>query len=88
MQAGKDVFCEKPLTNTITEGRQIVDAVEKTKSVFQTGSMQRSWNRFRKAKDLVQQGAMGKIEKIWFLLPVKRYGRSPTYDFFRATQSE
>ncbi|MCM4154851.1 Gfo/Idh/MocA family oxidoreductase [Gramella sp. AN32] len=64
MKAGKDVFCEKPLTNTIKEGRQIVDTAEKTERVFQTGSMQRSWDRFIKAKELVSSGALGNIKKV------------------------
>ncbi|MGB6150991.1 MAG: Gfo/Idh/MocA family oxidoreductase [Pricia sp.] len=64
MDAGKDVYCEKPLTNTIHEGRQIVDAVKKNGAVFQTGSMQRSWDRFKKAQEIVSSGKLGKIEKV------------------------
>ncbi|MGB7394996.1 MAG: Gfo/Idh/MocA family oxidoreductase [Pricia sp.] len=64
MNAGKDVYCEKPLTNTVAEGRAIVDAVEKNKSVFQTGSMQRSWDRFKKAQEIVSSGKLGEISKV------------------------
>ena len=64
MNAGKDVYCEKPLTNTIAEGRAIVDAVEKTNSVFQTGSMQRSWAKFITAREIVSSGKLGKIKKV------------------------
>jgi len=64
MNAGKDVYCEKPLTNTVAEGRAIVDAVTKTNSVFQTGSMQRSWDRFKKAQEIVSSGKLGKISKV------------------------
>jgi len=64
MNAGKDVYCEKPLTNTIAEGRAIVDAVKKTKSVFQTGSMQRSWAKFITAQKIVSSGKLGKIKKV------------------------
>ncbi|GAA4932746.1 Gfo/Idh/MocA family oxidoreductase [Algibacter agarivorans] len=64
MKAGKDVFCEKPLTNTIADGRAIADTVKRTKSVFQTGSMQRSWAKFITAKDIVSSGKLGEIKKV------------------------
>lgn len=46
-EAGKDIYCEKPLSLTVREGRAMVDATRKNKRVFQTGSMQRSWPEFR-----------------------------------------
>ena len=64
MNAQKDVYCEKPLTNTVAEGRAIVNAVTKNKTVFQTGSMQRSWDRFKKAKEIVGSGKLGEILKV------------------------
>lgn len=64
MEAGKDVYCEKPLTNTIVEGRMMVDAATKNKTVFQVGSMQRSWDRFKKAQELVSSGKLGEITKV------------------------
>ena len=64
VQAGKDVFCEKPLTLTVDEGKECVRAVRAQQAVFQTGSMQRSDARFRKACELVRNGYIGKIEKI------------------------
>ena len=64
MNAGKDVYCEKPLTNTIAEGRAIVDAVKRTKTVLQTGSMQRSWAKFITAQEIVSSGKLGKIKKV------------------------
>ncbi|HET8735550.1 MAG TPA: Gfo/Idh/MocA family oxidoreductase [Pricia sp.] len=64
LNAGKDVYCEKPLTNTVVEGRAIVDAVAKNKAIFQTGSMQRSWDRFKKAQEIVSSGKLGKIQKV------------------------
>lgn len=44
-KAGKDIYCEKPLSSTVAEGRAMVDAARKYQRVFQTGSMQRSWDR-------------------------------------------
>ncbi|SMC80221.1 Gfo/Idh/MocA family protein [Cellulophaga tyrosinoxydans] len=64
MNSGKDVYCEKPMTNTIAEGRAMVNAVNKNKAVLQVGSMQRSWARFEKAKEVVRNGQLGKIKKV------------------------
>ena len=64
INAGKDVFCEKPLTNSIHEGIQMVEAVKKNDTIFQTGSMQRSWEIFIKAKDMVRSGELGQIKKV------------------------
>jgi len=64
MEAGKDVYCQKPLTLTIDEGRTMVEAARRYGTVFQTGSQQRSANQFRQACELVRNGVIGKIEKI------------------------
>jgi len=64
MKAGKDVYCEKPLSLTIKEGRDMVDTARKYKKVFQTGSMQRSMKHFRQAVELVQNGYIGEIKTI------------------------
>lgn len=63
-KAGKDIYCEKPLSLTIAEGRAMVNATRKYNRVFQTGSMQRSSKEFRTACELVRNGRIGKIEKI------------------------
>ncbi|WP_299671496.1 Gfo/Idh/MocA family oxidoreductase [uncultured Polaribacter sp.] len=75
MKAGKDVYCEKPLTNTIVEGRAIADTVEKTKKIFQTGSMQRSWAKFITAQEIVSSGKLGEIKKVLVNVgdPAKNY---------------
>lgn len=62
--AGKDVYCEKPLSLTIREGREMVKAARKNDSVFQTGSMQRSMKEFTKACELVRNGCIGKIKQV------------------------
>lgn len=64
LEAGKDVYCEKPLTHNIHEATAVIDAVKKNKRVLQTGSMQRSMSEFRIACELVRNGAIGKIDHV------------------------
>ena len=62
--AGKDIYCEKPLSLTIAEARAMVNAVRRNQRVCQTGSMQRSSSEFRKACELVRNGRLGKIKNV------------------------
>lgn len=64
LNAGKDVYCEKPLTHRISEGIELIATVKKTGGILQTGSMQRSSEDFRKACELVRNGYIGKVSKI------------------------
>ena len=61
MKHGKDVYCEKPLTFSIEEARQLIEAEKKYGRIFQTGSMQRSWREFRTAVSIVRGGAIGNV---------------------------
>lgn len=63
-KAGKDVYCEKPLSLTIREARAMVNAARGSNRVFQTGSMQRSMSEFRKACELVRNGRIGKVQQV------------------------
>ncbi|HTE29863.1 MAG TPA: Gfo/Idh/MocA family oxidoreductase [Chryseolinea sp.] len=63
-QAGKDIYCEKPLSLTVKEGRAMVDAARKHNRVFQTGSMQRSWPEFRQTVELIRNRYIGDIKEI------------------------
>ncbi len=63
-RAGKDVYCEKPLTLTIDEGKLMRDVVRETGRVVQVGSWQRSDSRFRLAVEMVRQGRLGKLQKV------------------------
>jgi myo-inositol 2-dehydrogenase / D-chiro-inositol 1-dehydrogenase len=68
-KAGKDVYCEKPLSLVINEGKLMLDAARKYKRVVQTGSMQRSGEEFKLAVKLVQSGFVGKISTVNVTLP-------------------
>jgi len=64
MIAGKDVYCEKPLTLTIHEAKTLVDAARKLGRVFQTGSQQRSDWEFQVAVNMIRKGAIGKLKQV------------------------
>lgn len=65
MLAGKDVYCEKPLTLTIDEGKQIRQVQKETGRIVQVGTQQRStFNKFAKAVAVVNEGRIGKIKRI------------------------
>lgn len=67
-RAGKDVYCEKPLTLTIDEGKILRDVVKETGRIVQVGSWQRSDQRFRQAVEMVRQGRVGKLQKVEIVL--------------------
>ncbi len=66
MQAGKDVYCEKPLTLTIREGQQILEVMKKTGRVMQVGTQQRTEydKRFATAAAMIRDGRVGKIKRV------------------------
>ncbi|MCI0537399.1 MAG: Gfo/Idh/MocA family oxidoreductase [Verrucomicrobiales bacterium] len=72
MRAGKDVYCEKPLTLTIDEGKRLVKTQRQTKRILQTGSQQRSDKNFRLACELVRNGRIGQLKHIDVWLPSGR----------------
>ena len=65
MKAGKDVYCEKPLTLTLKESKLLIDATRKYDRVFQVGSQQRSGSEFRVACELVRSGKIGKLKAVY-----------------------
>ncbi len=64
MLSGKDVYCEKPMTLTIAEGRQICDVQAKTGQVVQVGTQQRSGKGFITAIAMIRDGRVGKLTKV------------------------
>ena len=64
MKSGKDVYCEKPLTLTVDEGRIISRVAEETGKILQVGTQQRSDERFLKAVAIAHSGRLGKIRKV------------------------
>lgn len=63
-RAGKDVYCEKPLSLTIREADEMLAAARRYGRVFQTGSQQRSASNFRRACELVRSGRIGKLQTV------------------------
>jgi len=80
-RAGKDVYCEKPLTLTIDEGKLMTRVVEETGRVVQVGSWQRSDWRNRLGCEMVRQGRIGKLQKVTVTL-----GKNKTGGPFAVTQ--
>jgi len=59
--AGKDVYCEKPMTHHVSEGFEMIAAEKKNNRIVQIGSQRRSSIVFAKAKELIEQGAIGNV---------------------------
>ncbi len=68
-RAGKDIYCEKPLSHTLAEGIAMVEAVRKHNRIWQTGSWQRSVANFRQGTELVLNGYIGKVRRVEVGLP-------------------
>jgi predicted dehydrogenase len=64
LEAGKDVYCEKPLTFAMSEGREMITAVRKTKRILQTGSHERSNPVSQFICEAAKSGKIGKLTKV------------------------
>jgi predicted dehydrogenase len=64
LEAGKDVYVEKPLTHKLEEGAKLLEAFKKYPRIVQVGTQQRSMPQFEKGRELVRQGKLGKVFKV------------------------
>src|SRR3954466_5973733 len=64
VQAGKDVYIEKPISQKVWEGRQLVSASDKYKQIVQCGTQSRSHESIRQAVDYVHSGKLGRVQYI------------------------
>ncbi|MGA2148550.1 MAG: Gfo/Idh/MocA family oxidoreductase [Bryobacteraceae bacterium] len=64
MEAGKDVYCEKPMVQSVAEGQTVIAAEKRTGRIFQVGSQYVTSAVYRKARDLVQSGAIGRLTMV------------------------
>ncbi len=78
LQAGKDAYIEKPISNAIEPARRMVDAVHKSGRVVQVGLQQRSWPHFQECAKLIQDGYIGTVRQSVVYYP--NYMRVPELD--------
>ena len=64
MNAGKDVYCEKPMVQLLSDGPSVMEAAQKTQRIFQVGSQRVSSVIYQKAKDLMAAGAIGQLNLV------------------------
>lgn len=84
-QAGKDVYCEKPISVTLEEGRRVVEAVRRHGRVFQTGTQYRSMRPIRRAVQFVRDGGLGRVRHVFTQLhPLAGWVNSPRCRPYRA----
>lgn len=69
VEAGKDVYLQKPASLTIAEGRALSNAVHRNGKILQIGSQQRSSPQFRYAAELVRNGRIGALKEVFIGLP-------------------
>jgi len=64
VQAGKDVYCEKPVTHSVDEGRGLIEAVHQSGRIVQAGYQQRSYPHFQQARELIRSGRIGQVTQV------------------------
>jgi predicted dehydrogenase len=78
-RAGKDIYCEKPMTLTIADGRAMVEAVRRYGRVFQTGSQRRSQAEIRHMCELVRNGRLGRLHTVRVTIATNNKTCPPTW---------
>jgi len=71
VKAGKSVYCEKPLTRLVHEGRQLSDIATRYNAILQVGSQQRSDEKFIRACELVRNGRLGELKRVLVEIPTR-----------------
>ena len=64
MKAGKDVYCEKPMVQSLEQGKHVIETAQRTNRIFQVGSQRVSSIVYKKAKDLLASGAIGELNLV------------------------
>jgi predicted dehydrogenase len=64
MNAGKDVYCEKPMVQLIDDGKEVIDTEKRTGRIMQVGSQRVSSVIYQKAKELLERGAIGQLNMV------------------------
>ena len=64
MNAGKDVYCEKPMVQQVDDGKPVIEAAQKTGRIIQIGSQRVSSIVYQKARELIQAGAIGELNMV------------------------
>jgi len=64
MEAGKDVYCEKPMTHTVEESKTVAHRAKELKRIVQVGVQGLSWNRWHKIHEIIESGMVGKIVEV------------------------
>lgn len=83
VRAGKDVYCEKPVTHALAEEEPLLAAVRESKRVVQTGTQQRSWPHYMHARDLIASGGLGQVTLIrtyWYQNHLANQAGGPEID--------
>jgi len=64
MNAGKDVYCEKPMVQLVDDGKEVIDTEKRTGRILQVGSQRVSSVIYQKAKELLERGAIGELNMV------------------------
>jgi predicted dehydrogenase len=83
VRAGKDVYCEKPVTHTIEEGAPLIAAVRESGRVVQIGLQQRTWEHFAQARQEILNGRLGQVTLIrtyWFQNHIPSMNETAAFD--------
>jgi predicted dehydrogenase len=64
VQAGKDVYCEKPMANVLSEANEALAVVKRSDRVVQMGTQRRSFARYHTARDLLREGRIGELVRV------------------------